>query len=129
MKCFAVSFYASYSSPEMYQRQSLTRKIGVDHGIDLSRADLETLMTLPHMTQNVALHLIHARESGHLSSLDDLRSILDQCVNCHIAQLIAEEWRGKVVFSRSAVLTVKGQYINLPAASRQTTGKSKYWGD
>lgn len=134
-----MQFYPSYTSPEIYQREKLIRKISVAHCIDISKASFEMLMTLPHMSQNIALHLIHAREAGHLSSLEDLKSILVQCLNCHMAERLAQEWKERLVFAsaprpyqpsrnqgQTSTLTVKGMIMK---PSLKLPRKNTYWGD
>lgn len=58
---FAASYRDSYLPPEIVYATDLGQRLPVPRRINVNRADVNELMTLPGVTENIALKLIRIR--------------------------------------------------------------------
>jgi DNA uptake protein ComE-like DNA-binding protein len=69
---WAGSFQASYMPPEIVYASDLRQRLILPPKININKADLNTLLTLPGMTENIALKLLRIRP---LSGFQDLHQL------------------------------------------------------
>lgn len=65
----AASYSSSYVSPEVVYADQLSQKIPVPRKVNLNRASLNELVTLPGVDQNIAFKLIRIRPVENIQDL------------------------------------------------------------